>query len=165
MRLTKTYVLALIGFLAITSVLWCVTRPADIPFQKHQIDIGASETAAVADLNGDGKLDIISGEYWYQAPSWNRHRFRNLPYSNGYIDNFTDLPIDVNGDGRIDIVSCSWFRRSLRWWENPGHEGEWKEHSIQEGYPIEFAFLVDIQNQGRKRDLLPEFGDVKAPLA
>jgi FG-GAP-like repeat len=165
MQLKEAYGWALYGFLAITPVLWCVSRPPDIPFRKHELDIGASETAALADMNGDGKLDIISGEYWYQASSWNRHHFRDLPYSNGYIDNFSDLPIDVNGDGRIDIVSCSWFRRSLRWWENPGHEGEWKEHSIQEGYPVEFAFLVDIQNQGRKRDLLPEFGDVKAPLA
>jgi len=154
-----------VGIPALGALLWSITRPPDIAFRKHQIDFGASETAAVADVNGDRRLDIISGENWYQAPFWKPHHFRDLPYSNGYVDNFSDLPIDVNGDGRIDIVSCSWFRRSLRWWENPGRDEPWKEHSIQEGYPVEFAFLVDIQNQGNKRDLLPEFGDPKAPLA
>ena len=37
------------------------------------IDNGASETAAVADVNKDGRLDIISGENWYEAPArWRR---------------------------------------------------------------------------------------------
>lgn len=150
---------------AAVPVLWSVSRPRDIPFRKHEIDIGASETCALADVNGDGKLDIISGEYWYEAPDWKPHRFRELPYSNGYVDNFSDLPMDVDGDGRTDVVSCSWFRRSLRWWKNPGRDGLWTEHSIQEGFPVEFAFLVDIDNDGKAREILPEFGDPKAPLA
>jgi len=41
----------------------------------------------------------------------------------------------------------------------------WKEQSIQEGFPIEFAFLVDLDNDGEARELLPQFGDDKAPLA
>jgi hypothetical protein len=145
-------------------LLWGVSRPRDIPFQKQQIDIGASETAAVADVNGDGKLDIISGEYWYAAPNWTPHKFRDLPYSNGYIDNFSDLPLDVDGDGRPDIVSCSWFRKSLMWWHNEGTR-MWSEHVIESGSPIEFAFLVDLNNDGKPQEILPEFGDPKAPLA
>lgn len=147
------------------SLVWAITRPPEIPFSKHTIDLGASETAALADVNGDGKLDIISGEYWYAGPHWTPHRFRDLPYANGYVDNFSDLPVDVDGDGRVDIVSCSWFRKSLRWWRNPGGNGTWKEQSIQEGFPIEFAFLVDLDNDGKAREVLPEFGDLKAPLA
>ena len=45
------------------------SRPPDVPFRIHPIDPGASETAAVADVNRDGRLDIISGEHWYQAPA------------------------------------------------------------------------------------------------
>ena len=45
------------------------TRSPDIPFRSHLIDNGASETAAVADVNNDGRLDIISGENWYEAAS------------------------------------------------------------------------------------------------
>jgi len=38
-----------------------------------------------------------------------KHKFRSLAYNNGYIDDFSDLPLDVNGDGHMDIVSCAWF--------------------------------------------------------
>src|SRR5215469_15923631 len=38
----------------------------EIPFYKHTIDLEQSEAAEVADVNGDGKLDIISGENWYE---------------------------------------------------------------------------------------------------
>ena len=145
--------------------LWSITRPAEVPFEKSMIDNGASETCAFADVNRDGKLDIISGEYWYQAPKWTPHRFRDLPYTDFYIDNFSDLPIDVDGDGWVDVVSCSFFTKSLAWWRNPGRAGGiWKKTVIETGHPVEFAFLVDLENDGKARDLLPQFGD-DAPLA
>jgi hypothetical protein len=143
-----------------------VSRPADIPFEKHTLDLGANESCAITDINGDGKPDIVSGENWYEGPRWTKHKFRSLPYTNNYIDNFSDLPLDVNGDGHIDIVSCSWFAHRLFWSENPGRgTGEWKEHMIETGSPVEFAFLVDLDNDGKAREVLPEFGDGKMPLA
>lgn len=142
------------------------SRPAEIPFEKHTIDLGASETAAFADINGDGKLDIVSGEYWYEAPRWTKHRFRELNYTENYIDNFSDLMMDVNNDGRIDVVSCSWFGKHLRWYEHPADpKAMWKEHPIETEYNVEFAFLVDIENNGKARDVLPQFGNTEAPLA
>jgi hypothetical protein len=112
--------------LLFVSVAWTVTRPDDIPFEKHTIDLGASEAVAVADINGDGKLDIISGENWYQAPTWTKHKFRTLNFQDNYIDDFSDMPLDVNGDGRVDIVTGAYFGRKLYWMENPGTSGEWK---------------------------------------
>lgn len=32
-----------------------------------------SEGAAVADLNRDGRMDIVVGYYWFEAPNWTRH--------------------------------------------------------------------------------------------
>src|ERR1051326_1994522 len=94
-------------------ILWAASRPQDILFARLMIDPGASEPAAVADINGDGKPDIVSGENWYEAPRWIKHRFREIEFTNNYIDDFSDLPLDVNGDGRIDIVSCSWFGKRV----------------------------------------------------
>jgi VCBS repeat protein len=96
------------------------SRPPDIPFKAQMIDNGASETAAVADVNRDGRPDIVSGEFWYQGPAWTKHRFRELGFSTNYIDNFSDLPVDVDEDGYPDIVSVSWFARKIAWWRNPG---------------------------------------------
>jgi hypothetical protein len=146
-----------------------------VPFRKHIIDLGPSETCAVADINRDGRLEIISGENWYEQmpggargekPAWSKHRFRVLPYTNYYVDNFSDLPIDVDGDGYPDIVSCSWFSKRVVWYRNPGkQQGTWPEAVIQEGYNVEFAFLVDILNTGKPRQVLPEFGNPGAPLS
>lgn len=142
-----------------------VTRPEEILFEKHMIDLGSSESAAVCDINGDGKLDIVSGENWYQAPTWKKHHFRDILYTNYYIDDLTTLPIEVNGDGKVDLVTSGWFSKKLAWWQNPGNSGAWKETTIDSGSPIEFTFLVDLARSGKPRDLLPQFGDIKTPLA
>ena len=99
-------------------LLWTAqSRPPDITFRIHPIELGASETAAVADVNRDGRLDIISGEAWYDAANrWRKHRFRTLGFSNQYVDNFSDLAIDVDADGYPDIVSVSWFAKKVAWW-------------------------------------------------
>ncbi len=170
----------LTALLAVTLIPWHGLRPraagsGEINFRKHTIDLGPSETCAVADVNQDGKLDIISGENWYEqrsagavgaGPEWIKHKFRSLAYREYYVDDFSDLPIDVNGDGYPDLVTATWFSKRLSWYENPrGREAPWRETVIQSGYPVEFAFLVDLLNTGKPQQLLPQFGDEKAPLA
>ena len=138
----------------------------EIPFEKHAIDPGAAETCALADINGDGRLDIVSGENWFEAPRWTRRRFRELGFANDYVDAFSDHAIDVNGDGRVDVVTSTWFARKISWYENPGEPaaGFWKEHPINQGMQTEFSFLVDLDNDGEARELLPQFGHAKFPL-
>jgi hypothetical protein len=143
----------------------------EIPFSRHTIDIGRSETCAVADVNRDGRLDIISGENWFEAPSWTRRRFRSLPFWQNYIDNFSDHALDVNGDGYPDVVSVAWNERRIAWWRNPGAGGrdrrapEWPMEVIDSGSPVEFSFLVDLDNDGKAQELLPQFGNPKFPLS
>ena len=67
----------------------------EIPFRKHTIDLGPSETVAIVDMNRDGKLDIVSGENWFEqappaapgeGPRWIKHKFRSLPYRDFYLE-------------------------------------------------------------------------------
>ncbi|MGH9444642.1 MAG: FG-GAP repeat domain-containing protein, partial [Terriglobia bacterium] len=145
-----------------------------IRFRKHTLDLGVSEAVTVVDMNGDGRPDIISGENWYEqlapqpgsGPHFIKHKFRDLPYTNYYLEDLSDLAIDVNGDGYPDVVSCSYWSHPLTWWENPGkHRRAWHEHVMETQSPVEFAFLVDILNTGKPLQLLPQFGRRNFPLA
>jgi hypothetical protein len=161
MRLTFAAIVCAAGLAA-----WSAGRPDEIPFVKHTLDLGASETCAVADVNNDGHPDIVSGENWYEGPKWRKRKFRTLHFANNYVDAFSDLPLDVNGDGFPDIVTATWFSRRLFWVENPGRGGgAWKEHDIETGVNTEFAFLVDIDNDGKEREVLPQFGGKAGQLA
>ncbi len=157
-----------LGFIALSCLVIAaeLTRPGEIPFQKHTLDLGSSESAAICDINGDGKLDVVSGENWYEAPTWKKHHFRDIPYLNSYIDDLSTVPLDVDGDGHVDLVTSGWFSKKIAWWHNPGTpNGHWDEHPMSTGYPIEFSELVDLNNDGKAQEVLPEFGDPKAPLA
>src|SRR5262245_10028683 len=142
------------------------SRPADIAFNVRMIDPGFSESVAVADFNKDGRLDILSAEYWYEAPAWTKHRVREIPFNGSYIDNFSDLPVDVDGDGFTDVVQIAYFARRIVWLKNPGKtRGPWIETELEAVGPTEFAFLVDLNNDGKALEILPQFtGAAKAPL-
>ena len=152
--------------LFICLALFAVGRPPEIPFTAKLIDTGAAEAPAVLDVNNDGRLDILAGEYWYEAPSWKQHRFREVLYTNQYIDALTDLTLDVDRDGFTDIITAGWFSKKLAWWKNPGKtKTNWVEQPIESGFNIEFAFLVDLDNDGKKEEVLPQFGNKEAALA
>ncbi|MEO6239382.1 MAG: VCBS repeat-containing protein [Vicinamibacterales bacterium] len=153
MTLRAALLLALSGVL-----ISAAPRPPDIPFRARMIDPGASETAAVADVNRDGRLDIVSGESWYEAPGWAPHRFRELDFHQQYIDSFSDLAVDADGDSYPDIVSVSWFAKKVSWWRNPGREqtAAWTESSIHQGFNVEFAILADVDNDGKALEIVAQ---------
>src|SRR5881409_3771582 len=133
-------------------------------FRKHLLDSGANESAAVADVNKDGKLDIIAGENWYEAPQWKKHRMREIPFISGYVDDLSNFAMDVNGDGYPDVIASSWFSKKMSWYENPAKRGAtepdtlWKEHVIETGFNYELILLVDIDGDGKAEEILPNYG-------
>ena len=123
------------------------------------IDPGVYETCAIGDINRDGYPDFLPGENWYEGPNWTKHHFRSIEYFRNATEDLSDLLLDVNGDGYPDVISSSSYTNRLWWNENPGKRGgEWKEHPIEDGHTIEFTFLVDLDNDGRAREVLPQWG-------
>ncbi len=153
------------------ALMTAASRPADLTFQVRMIDPGATETTAIVDINKDGRPDIVSGDSWYEAPNWKKHQIRDINFTNNYVDNFSDLPIDVDGDGYMDLVEFGYFSGNIVWLKNPGKNvaspsvKEWQATEIDRSGPTEFAFLVDLNNDGKALEVLPEFDRVNVPLA
>src|SRR5262249_55618685 len=110
------------------------TAPA-ISWKKTVVDrVFRSEGVAVADVNKDGKLDILIGDVWYEGPDWKKmhvirkdRTFDLLRYS----ESFCCWADDVNGDGWPDLIVVGYPGAPCHWYENPrAQPGPWKEHVI-----------------------------------
>ena len=131
-------------------------RAGEPEWKQHTIN-GQSEfeAASVFDVDNDGKLDIVAGGTWYQAPDWKRYHVRDVARVGTYYNDFATLPLDVNGDGHTDFVTCSYFGKSVGWVENPGKTGAaWTYHEVDVPGNIEAAWMVDLSGDGVP-DVLP----------
>jgi hypothetical protein len=135
----------------------------NVPPYFRAIDINpAAEYPAcgVIDVNKDGKPDIVSGGFWYEAPQWTKHFLREVEVIRGRFDDYSNLELDVNADGWIDIVSVNYRSKSLFWLEHPGEkiktapDTPWNKHLIDTPGPMETGRLHDIDGDGRL-DILP----------
>ncbi|WZO97948.1 VCBS repeat-containing protein [Isosphaeraceae bacterium EP7] len=123
---------------------------AEPKWKKHDVNASSPyEAAGVFDVDNDGKLDIVSGAFWYKAPDWAKFPVRDVAKMGTYYNCFSTLPMDVNGDGKIDFISCAYFSKNVGWVENPGEPGKpWAYHEIDVPGPSEAAVLVDLTGDG-----------------
>lgn len=123
-------------------------------FKKLQLtDQFWSEGANIGDFNHDGKMDVVSGPYWYEGPDFTRkHEYYpatesfkkknadgtettipgfegGLGVNNTYSKNFIAFSYDFNRDGWADILILGFPGDQSWWFENPkGKEGHWPRH-------------------------------------
>jgi hypothetical protein len=150
--------------------------PAEIKFETHRIGRFRGEACGVADFNNDGRLDIIAGSFWYEAPDWKPRQFRFLegmldPQGNshtvdnngkGYYDDFTNIPLDIDKDGLTDVVTCSWFSKRFDWYRNTGSTSmTWPMIISDEGVNFESGDLCDIDGDGKELEILPHCQDTR----
>ncbi len=117
-----------------------------------------SEGVGVADVNKDGKPDVIVGDCWYEAPKdpageWKRHILRiDRKWDLGvYTDSFCCFADDFNGDGYPDAIVIPFPGRPCYWYENPGEKGGlWKQHFLTNSACNETPIFVDLFKTGKK---------------
>jgi hypothetical protein len=116
-----------------------------------------AEGVAVADVNKDGKMDVLAGDVWYEAPNWTEHRIRpgKSDYAKGmdnvYSNTFACWTDDLNGDGWQDLIVIGFPGAPCHWYENPQNkEGDWKEHFICKSACNETPQYLDLFGTGRR---------------
>ena len=135
----------------------------DVKFKKvHIWDEFYTEGSTIADVNKDGKSDIIAGARWFEAPDWKPHdiwKHKKFYYTKGYSDSFLNFATDVNEDGWLDMILFDFPGKEVYWLENPaGADVLWKRTLIDSVASNESPMMVDIDNDGKK-DLV--FGNEK----
>ena len=125
-------------------------------FKLHVINADSRfEAAGILDVNRDGKFDILSGGFWYEAPDWKKHFVREIKEEGNYFYDFANLPMDVDGDGWTDTVGAAWHNKMVYWVRNPGKTGgAWDVFEIDTPGNMETALAVDINGDGQM-DILP----------
>jgi hypothetical protein len=123
---------------------------------KYTQPVVNGEGIKVADVNNNGRQDIIINGYWLENTGnmryWIEHKFTDTwKWRNTYID-FAD----INGDGKPDIIyspaelAGQYYR--ISWFEQPDDPTmKWKEHIIADSVEcvVHSIGSADINSNGR----------------
>jgi len=122
--LPKCFIYSIIFFVIIISKLFAQS----ISFSEYVLDGNFDSPTGIyiADINGDGKNDVVSTSSTLNQISWWRNDGGNpVKWSKFEIDNNFDGAIyviaeDIDGDSLIDIAAAAWVGNEVSWWKNEG---------------------------------------------
>jgi hypothetical protein len=116
-----------------------------------------AEGAAFADIDRDGKNDVIYGPFWYAGPDFaTPHPIYPAQDHDpkGYSQNFVTGIADADGDGWLDAWVVSFPGAPGHWFRNPGKDGlaagsPWEKHMIHQTIDNESPTVVDVTGDAK----------------
>lgn len=139
----------------------------DTPVKWERIkleEVFRSEGVTAADINKDGRIDLINGEAWYENPNdpnlfrsgnWTMHPLRadgikRFIADGAYSRSFAVWAYDISGDGWQDIIVIGFPGVPCHWFENPqGKPGPWNQYEIWHSAANETPQFQDITGDGK----------------
>ena len=151
------------------SALFCVPVPPDprvSPWPGLHVVAGGlkEEGLCVADVDGDGKLELIAGLSWYRPLGgrlWERHEF-----ARGFVSP-KSVAADFDGDGRPEIVISEGdaslnrreFGRVVLFKAGPREQDLWEPHVLHDRLLEPHSLQVaDFDGDGRPDLFVGEMG-------
>ena len=120
-------------------------------FERIQLtDRYYSEGINAADIDGDGKMDVIHGPFWFAGPEFKTKKliYQAAPQNReGYANNFFSWPYDFNKDGLVDVLTAGFPGTPAFVYQNPGkegHEAPWPKHQVFDWVSNESPHFVNL---------------------
>jgi hypothetical protein len=128
--------------------------------QELESKLGIGYAVLIADVNGDGKPDIIVVDttrvLWYENPTWKR---RTIIEGLTRPDNVCAAAYDIDGDGKLDLaLGADWkpFNTkaggTLQWLKQGKNiDDPWTLYAIGEEPTVHRIRFIDLYGEGRPR--------------
>lgn len=111
------------------------------------------EGSFLADINNDGRLDVVENGYWLEQPAdaatgtWTRRNFASWNMECAVE------AADINRDGRLDVVLApAYLLFRMSWFEAPAdpRQGNWTEHQLGSVGYVHRLHVGDMDGDGYK---------------
>jgi hypothetical protein len=151
--------IAIAGILCAAATVFAA-EPTFPKFKMQEIatDLTVGYAVIVADINGDGKPDIVVVDskrvVWFENPTW---KVRTIISGKTKPDNVCIAALDIDGDGQLDLVLGADWRPfdtrtggTLQWLKRGKTlDEEWSVHPISEEPMVHRVRVADIDGSGK----------------
>jgi hypothetical protein len=112
--------------------------------------------AAIADVDGDGDLDVLGTDFlgdaitWYENTAGDGSAWTKSTVGGSFDGASAVVAADIDGDGDLDAVGAAVGDSDIAWWENTAGDGSaWSRTTVDESFGGAVAVAaVDLDRDG-----------------